>query len=265
MSEEQQTMTFWDHLEVLRWAIFRVLIVLLVLLIGCFIAMPHIFDRFILGPTDSSFFVYQLLAGLGGDGTLAPDFSSDFHVDIININVASQFLTHITTAFWISLLLVFPYLIYEIWKFLKPALYDNEIKGVRAAFLSGTLLFYLGCAVGYVVVFPLTFRFLSGYTLGMEITNQINLNSYMSMFLGMVFVMGVAFELPILAWILSKMGILNKSMLKNGRRYAIVVLLVLAAVITPSGDPFTLTIVFLPLYLLYELSILVVKPAQVED
>ena len=259
MADEEQNMTFWDHLEVLRWTIFRVLIALAILVVCCFIAMPYIFDPFILGPTDSDFFIYRLLSGLGGDGKLAPDFTKPFHVDIININVASQFLTHITTSFWLSLVLVFPYLIYEIWKFLKPALYDNEMGSVRSAFLSGTGLFYLGCAVGYCIVFPIAFRFLSGYTIGNTITNQINLNSYMGLFLGMVFIMGVAFELPILAWILSKLGILKKSFLKEYRRYAVVVLLVLAALITPTGDPFTLAIVFLPLYLLYEASILVVR------
>lgn len=257
--EEEQNMSFWDHLEVLRWSLFRVLIALFVLIVGTFIAMPHVFDRFILGPTDSSFFIYRLFAGLGGNGTFAPDFSKPFHVDIININVASQFLTHISTAFWISLVLVFPYLIFEIWRFLKPALYENEQSSVRKAFFFGTLLFYIGCAVGYCIVFPMTFRFLSGYTIGNTITNQINLNSYMSIFLGMVFIMGVAFELPILAWILSALGILEKGFLKEYRRYAVVVLLVLAAVITPSGDPFTLGVVFLPLFLLYELSILVVR------
>lgn len=258
MAEEQQ-MTFWDHLEVLRRMLFRIAAALLILVIGCFAVMPRIFDKFILGPTDSGFFIYCLLAGLGGDGKIAPDFSAGFHVDIININVASQFLTHISTSFWIALVLVFPYIIFELWKFLSPALYENEKTAVKGAFTAGTALFYLGCAVGYCIVFPLTFRFLSGYTLGGSITNQINLNSYMSIFLGTVFIMGVVFEMPILAWILSKLGIINRGLLQKYRSYAIIVLLVIAALITPSGDPFTLMVVFLPLFLLYELSILVVK------
>jgi len=257
--DDGQGMTFWDHLEVLRWMFFRIAIALFIMIIGCFIAMPYIFDDFILGPTDSKFFIYRMLAGLGGHGGLTPDFSADFHVDIININVTSQFMTHITTSFWMSLVLVFPIIIYELWKFLKPALYDNEMSAVKGAFFFATLLFYVGCAVGYCVVFPMTFRFLSGYTIGNTITNQINLNSYMSMFLGMVFIMGIVFELPVLAWVLSRLGILKKSLLKDYRRYALVVMLVLAALITPSGDPFTLAIVFFPLYLLYELSILVVR------
>jgi len=262
-TEDSGSMSFWDHLEVLRWSLFRVAIALFIFIVGCFIAMPYIFDDFILGPTDGDFFIYKLLSGLGSEAAskaqLVPNFASDFHVDIININVATPFLNHITTSFWLSLVLVFPYLIYEVWHFLEPALYPHEKKSVGGAFTAGTILFYIGCAVGYLVVFPLTFRFLSGYQVGDLVTNQISLNSYMSNFLTMVFVMGLVFEIPILAWILSKLGILKKPFLKKYRRHAIVVLLVLAALITPSGDPFTLAVVFLPLYLLYEVSILIVK------
>ncbi len=259
-------MTFWDHLEELRWSILRVAIVLVAVLIGCFVLLPRVFDSFILGPTTSDFFLYRWLSGLGkGDGFLVPDFSEDFKVDIININVASQFLTHISTSFWIALVLVFPYLIYEIWKFIRPALYENEKKHVRLAFLTGTLLFYIGCAVGYSVIFPVTFRFLTGYTVGNSITNQISLNSYMSNFLTLTFVMGLVFEIPILAGLLSRLGLLDKQFLRKYRSYAVVVLLVLAALITPSGDPFTLGLVFLPLFLLYEISILVVRDAPAEE
>ena len=120
-------------------------------------------------------------------------------------------------------------------------------------------MFYLGCAVGYSIVFPLTFRFLVQYTLGERIVNEINLGSYIDMFLMMIFVMGIVFELPMVAWLLSKFGIIHKELLESGRRYAVVILLITAALITPSGDPFTLMVVFLPLYLLYEVSIKVVN------
>ena len=119
--------------------------------------------------------------------------------------------------------------------------------------------------MGYIVVFPLTFRFLTQYTIGDAVVNQISLNSYMSNFLTIIFVMGLVFEMPMLAWVLSALGVLHKEFLKQYRSYAVVVLLVLAAMITPSGDPFTLSVVFLPLYLLYELSVLIVKPAPPED
>ncbi|MCX4333813.1 MAG: twin-arginine translocase subunit TatC [Bacteroidales bacterium] len=259
MSQESE-MSFWGHLEELRWSLFRMLIALVIGVIISFISMPYIFDRFILGPTTSDFFLYRLFAALGGNVPFMPDFGGNtFSVDIININVASQFLTHISTSFWIALVLAFPYLIYEIWKFIRPALFKQEIRSMRFAFICGTVMFYIGCAVGYCLVFPFTFRFLAEYQLSENITNQINLSSYISIFLMMIFVMGLVFELPLLAWILSKLGLINKQFLVKNRRYAVVILLVLAAIITPSGDPFTLSVVFIPLYLLYELSVRVVK------
>lgn len=254
-------MTFWGHLEVLRWALMRVAIVLLVCVVGWFLAMPHIFDSFVLGPTSSDFFLYRWLSGL-------PFFNFDdktFHVDIININVASQFMTHIKTSFWFALVVIFPYLIFEIWKFIRPALFPNEKRSVGFAFGFGTFMFFLGCAVGYCLVFPFTFRFLTEYQISENITNQINLSSYMGNFLMMIFVMGIVFELPLLSWVLSQLGIVDREFLKKYRRHAIVVLMVLSAIITPSGDPFTLMVVFVPLYLLYELGIKLARKKIPED
>lgn len=259
-------MSFWGHLEELRWTFFRMLIAMVLCLIVSFIALPYIFDDFILGPTGSGFFLYRFFARLGSKIPLIPDFGdSDFSVDIININVASQFMTHISTSFWIALVMAFPYIIYEIWKFIRPALLKNEIGSMRIGFLFGTVMFYIGCAVGYTLVFPFTFRFLAEYQLSGSITNQINLSSYIGIFIMIIFVMGIVFELPLLAWVLSKLGLINREFLVKYRKYAVVVLLVLAAVITPSGDPFTLSLVFLPLYLLYELSIRLVRPYSPEE
>lgn len=257
---EEKEMTFWGHLEDLRWALVRVVGVLMVLMIVSFCLMPYLFDNFVLAPTTSDFPLYRWLSKLGGSSALLPDFSDDnFHVDLININVASQFMTHISTSFWFGLVMVFPYLIFEIWRFVRPALFDFEKKNVGWAFAFGTFMFFLGCAVGYLLVFPFTFRFLTEYQLSAQITNQITLTSYMGNFLMMVFIMGIVFELPLLAWLLSKLGLVTKSFFRKYRRHAVVVLMILAAVITPTGDPFTLMIVFLPLYLLYELSIKIVK------
>ncbi|MBQ9548228.1 MAG: twin-arginine translocase subunit TatC [Bacteroidales bacterium] len=249
-------MTFWDHLEALRWCFFRVLIALVAVFVGVFAVLPSIFDDFILGAASADFFAYRLLGRVLGAGS---------DVQIININVASQFLTHMSTSLWIALLVVFPYLLYQLWVFVKPALYPGELRGVRTAFLGGTLLFYLGCALSYTVIFPITFKFLTQYKVSADIVNQISLNSYMSVFLTMIFVMGVVFELPVLAWMLSALGVLHKGVLKRFRKHAVVALLVLAAIITPTGDPFTLSVVFLPLYLLYEFSILIVRPDEEED
>lgn len=255
----EPSMTFWEHLEVLRWSIFRIAIAAVMAMVVIFIFMPSMFTGFVLGPTTSEFFLYKWLGSLGQLPFL-PDFAAgDFKVDIISINVASQFMTHISTSFWFALVAIFPYIIYEIWKFIAPALYDNEKGSVRAAFLFGTLMFFIGCAISYSFIFPFTFRFLTEYQISEQISNQISLNSYMSTFLGMVFIMGLVFELPLLAWLLSKIGVLNREFLKKYRKHAVVILMILAALITPTGDPITLSLVFLPLYLLYEISIRVVQ------
>ena len=239
---EEKEMTFWAHLEDLRWSLVRVVAVLFVFVVVCFCLMPYLFDNFVLAPTTSDFPLYRWLSKLGGGNPLLPDFSNDhFSVELININVASQFLTHISTSF------------------VQPAMFDNEKKSVGLAFAFGTFMFFLGCAVGYFLVFPFTFRFLTEYQLSPLITNQISLTSYMGNFLMLIFVMGIVFELPLLAWLLSKLGLVTKTFFRKYRKHAVVVLLVLSAVITPTGDPFTLMIVFLPLYLLYELSIKIVR------
>ena len=260
-NEEEGAMSFWDHLEVLRWALFRSACVLAVIMVGTFIAMPYIFDRFILAPTSNDFFTYRLINRIGGGMvTLSPDFD----VQIININVASQFMTHISTSISLAAVIAFPYFIWEIWKFIEPALFEDEVKHLRPAFLGGTLMFYVGCTIGYMLVFPFTFRFLVEYNLSSNITNQINLQSYIDNFTMLILVMGIVFEMPLLAWLLSLMGILRKSFLREYKRHAVVVLLISAAIITPSGDPFTLMLVFIPLYVLYELSILVVRDKKPE-
>lgn len=265
MPESENEMSFWSHLEALRWVLMRIILVYLILVGCCFAAMPHIFNSVILGPTSSDFILYRWLGSLGGDGTFFPDFGSPFKVDIINVKLASQFITHISTSFCLGFLLIFPYLITEVWMFVRPALYDNEKRSVMALLAFGVPMFYLGCATGYFIVFPFTFRFLAQYELSADITNMISLGSYIDNFLMLVFVMGIVFELPFVTWILSKMGLVTSGFLKKYRRQAVVTLLVLAAIITPTGDPFTLMVVFVPLYLLYELSILLARSKAKEE
>lgn len=256
VQEIEEELTFWDHLEVLRWALVRIAGVLLVCLVFTFLSMPYIFDQYILAPTTSDFFVYKWLEQISG-GIL--NFSDNFAIQIININVASQFFTHISTSISLAFVLVVPYIIFEVWKFIRPALFDHEVKHVRFAFMGSTLMFYLGCAVAYLLVFPFTFRFLTEYELSASIQNQIDLSSYIGNFIMMVMIMGLVFEMPILAWLLSCLGLVDKSFLQKYKSYAVVGLMVLSAVITPSGDPFSMMLVAVPLYLLYELSIVVVK------
>ncbi len=267
MSDEVREMSFWDHLEELRWTIFRSVIALFIFAIIGFIFMPYLFDSFVMAPRDSSFFLYKYLCKISSLApALLPDFCGDsFHVTLINIKLTSQFFTHMTMSFYLALLVAFPYLIWEIWRFISPALYAHEKKSVRWVLLFGGVMFFIGCAIGYCLVFPMTLRFLYGYQLSPTIVNQIDLNDYMNMFLMLIMVMGLVFELPLVCWLLSQLGILKRSFFNKFRRHAIVILLILAAIITPSGDPFTLSVVFFPLYFLYELSSLLVKKDKPED
>lgn len=248
--------TFWDHLEVLRWALLRMVAVMAVCTVAVFILMPRIFDRYILAPTTGDFFMYRWLEQLSG-GLFS--FSEGFSVQIINIHVASQFFTHISTSLSLAFVLTVPYIILELWRFIRPALFDHEVRHVRFAFMGSTLMFYLGCMVAYLLVFPFCFRFLTEYELSAVIQNQIDLSSYIGHFTTLILVMGLVFEMPILAWLLSCLGLVNRSFLRRYKSHAVVVLMVLSAIITPSGDPFTMLLVAVPLYLLYELSILLVK------
>lgn len=264
MSEKE--LTFWDHLDELRRVLFRVLGVWFVLAIGYFIAMPYLFDQVIMAPCRNDFAFYDLLRKVGETFHLEGDFfTQDFHVKLININLAAPFFIHISTSLWMSVVTAAPYLFYEVWKFISPALYPNEVKGVKKALTLGTVMFFLGVLLGYFMVYPLTLRFLSTYQLSAVIENQISLNSYINNFMMLVLCMGLAFELPLVTWLLSLLGLVNKTFLRKYRRHAAVLIVIAAAVITPTGDPFTLTVVAVPLYLLYELSILMVKDKKREE
>jgi len=257
-------MTFWDHLDELRKVLFRIFGVWFVLAVGYFIAMPWLFDHVILAPCHNDFVFYSLLRTMGESLQLTDDFfTKEFSVKLININLAAPFFIHMSTAFWMSVVTAMPYLFFEIWNFIRPALYPNEQKGVKRALCIGTVMFFIGVLVGYFMVYPLTLRFLSTYELSAEIENHISLNSYIDNFMILVLCMGLAFELPLVAWLLSLMGLVNRSFLRKYRRHAIVIIVAVAAIITPTGDPFTLSVVAIPLCLLYELSILLIKDKKV--
>jgi len=265
-SGEESQMSFWDHLEELRWTLLRVIIVLIIFTIVGFIFMPWIFDRVILAPAQPDFFLYTGMCKLSKFIPLLRDFCNlDFTVSMINIELTAQFLRHLTTSFWLAILLICPYILFEIWKFISPALYEHEKRNVRWVFLFGSIMFFIGCFVGYAVIFPIILRFLYTYSLSDIIQNQLSLDSYMNNFLTLALIMGLVFEMPLISWLLSQIGILKKSFFRKYRRHAIMVLLTAAALITPTGDPFTLSLVFFPMYGLYELSVLLVKADNPEE
>lgn len=256
-------MSFWGHLDALRSVLLRIAVVLTVGVVACFCFIPDIFDSVVLAPCRGDFFLYRVLDRLSAVCPFMPrELEGPMDVELINIRLASQFFLNISLSLWMAFLIAFPYIIYEVWRFISPALYDNEQRSVRRVFLGGTVMFYLGCLLGYAVVFPLTLRFLYTFRISAEVTNQLSLDSYMDNFLMLIFMMGVVFELPLVAVLLSRLGILTRSFFHTYRRHAIVALMVLAAIITPSSDPFTLMAVFIPIYLLWELSALLVRPAQ---
>lgn len=259
-------MTFWEHLDVLRWILVRIIVVWFILAVGFFIAMPYIFDSVILGPCHDNFIFYQFLRKIGEVFHLTGDFfTQQYNIKLQNINLAAPFFVHLTTSFVLSLVVLAPYIIWEVWEFIRPALYVNEERGVKKALLLGTIMFYLGVAVGYFMIYPLTLRFLSTYDLSPDIEILISLNSYIDNFMTLVLCMGLAFELPLVTWILSLMGIITRDTLREYRKHAFVIIVIVAAIITPTGDPFTLMAVSLPLYGLYELSILMIKDKKKDD
>lgn len=265
-NEQLKQMSLWDHVDALRAVLIKMVVTLVVVAGVLFVYMPDIFDKVILAPCRGDFVLYRFFADLTSGIPFFPQFTtSGFEVKLINIQLASQFFIHMSSSFWLALVVTFPVMLYFLWTFVSPALYPNEKKGFKKAFAIGNVMFLLGLAVGYFIVFPITLRFLADYHVSELVPNQISLDSYMDTFLMLIFIMGIVFEMPLLAWLLGKIGILHREFFKKYRRHAIVILLILAAVITPTGDPFTLAVVFLPIYLLYELSAFLVKPSEAAD
>lgn len=261
MAGSDKEMSFWDHLDELRGVLIKIAVTLVVTAVALFVAMPWLFDNVILAPCMGDFVLYRFFEHITTGVPGLPQFTTEgFHVVLINIELASQFFIHMSTSFWLALVLTFPVVIYQLWTFVAPGLYENEKRGARTAFLLGNLMFFLGVAVGYFVVFPVTLRFLADYHVSAMVPNQISLSSYIDTFMMLIFIMGLVFELPLVAWMLGRAGLLHREFFKRYRRHAVVVLLVAAAVITPTGDPFTLMVVFLPIYVLYELSACLVSP-----
>ena len=247
-------MTFWDHLDDLRGVLVRIAVVVAVCAVAAFAAMPWVFDNVILAPCSPDFWLYGVLDRAG-----ATDAALPMHIELVSIELASQFFTHMSAACWTAVVVAFPAIIYLLWSFVSPALYEHEKRGMRRAFVLGNVMFYLGAAVGYAFVFPIALRFLATYSLSSHITPVVSLDSYMDNFFTIVLLMGAVFELPLLAWLLGSIGLLHRSFFRRYRRHAIVARLVVAALITPTGDPFTLFAVFLPIYALWEFSAHLVK------
>ena len=249
MSEPADSKSFWEHLEDLRGSLLKILAATLVFSILAFCFKDLLF-KIVLAPKDSTFFMYKLLGG------------GDFSIHLMNIGLTEQFMIHLKTAFAFGVLMASPYIIKVLFDFIRPALYENERKHSVSIVLAAYLMFLVGVAVNYLFVFPLTVRFLGTYQVSEEVSNMLTLQSYMDTLLMMCIVFGIVFEIPILSWLLARFGLLKAEWMTRFRRHAIVAILILAAIITPTGDAFTLLIVSLPIWLLYELSVVVVRRVQ---
>ena len=215
--------------------------------------------KVLFAPAQSDFVLYRAMCRLSELLRVSSLCPGEFSAQFINIELASQFMTHLSVALWAGLLLAFPYLVYELYAFVAPGLYEQE-KHYSALFIGfGTILFVLGVLLNYFIIFPFSFRFLSTYQVEASVVNQISLSSYINTFLLLSLLMGLLFEIPILSFLLAKIGLIDADMLKTYRKHAFVLICIVAAVITPTGDVFTLMLVTLPIYLLYELSIIIVK------
>lgn len=255
-------MTFWDHLDALRGVLLRIAAVVIGAAVASFIAMPRIFDSVVMAPCRPDFPFYRLLDAITRVSPLGLDVSGPFDLHLISTQLASQFYMHISASCWMAAVLSFPVIIYLLWGFVAPGLYDREKRGARKAFVAGNVMFYAGVLTGYFLVFPLALRFLATYTLSDTITPMITLESYMDNFFTLILLMGAVFELPLVAWLLGKAGLLTRAFFSRYRRHAIVALLIVAGLITPTGDPFTLFAVFIPIYALWELGARLVPQAS---
>ncbi|MDR0799396.1 MAG: twin-arginine translocase subunit TatC, partial [Dysgonamonadaceae bacterium] len=256
-NSHNNNLTFWEHIDVLRKMIFRSLAVVVLFAGLAFVYKDFLFSV-VLAPSKSDFVTYKIICRLGQK--LALDMCPEnFVVQLINTQLSSQFLIHLSISFYAGVIVALPYLVYQLFQFVAPALYKNERKYSGWVILFSLLLFLTGVLLNYFIIFPISFRFLSTYQIDPSVPNMINLSSYMDTLTMLSLMIGLMTELPIFAWFLAKIGVLSDTFMRKYRRHVVVVLMIIAAIITPTADVFTLLLVFVPLYLLYELSIVVVR------
>ena len=254
MSEKEADMSFLGHLEVLRWTLVRSSLAILAFGMVAFVMKDFIFNQILLSPKDPSFFTYRFLCSvsrkLGTDGLCIEEIP--FIVQ--SRTMAGQFSAHIWTSIAFGFIMAFPYIIWEVWKFIKPALYENEKKHARSFILVTSFLFFMGILFGYYVITPLSINFLGSYRVADEVKNNFDLSSYTGLLKASCLSAGFIFELPIIVYFLTKMGLVTPEFLKEYRKYALVLVLILAAIITPP-DIISQVIVAIPMVILYEVSI----------
>jgi sec-independent protein translocase protein TatC len=249
-------MTFLDHLEALRWHLVRSAAAILLIAVVAFMNKEIVFDGIIMAPKRTDFLTYRVLCDLSAKYNL--DMCLDkVDFSVVNLNMSGQFTTHMWIAFMAGFVLGFPYLIWEIWRFVKPALSQKEIGYSRGIVFFTSVLFLLGVGFGYFIITPLSINFLGNYRVSAEIANSISMDSYINTVTVLSMSTGLVFELPMVVYFLSKLGVITPAFMRQYRRHAMVVNLIVAALITPSPDVTSQLMVAIPLFLLYEISIYV--------
>ena len=252
--------TFWEHLDVLRSMLIRIAVVTVLFAVVAFFFKEEMFS-IILAPKEPEFITYRLLSHISVFGS-ADDMSTDFHVSLINTGLAQQFIMHMQAAMSFGLLCASPFILYQLFRFVSPALYVEERRYAFTLVSSSYIMFIIGVLISYFLIFPFTFRFLGTYQVSNDVENMISITSYMGTFIFMCLAMGIIFEMPVLTWLFAKFGFITSDFMRTYRKHAYVVILIIAAVITPTADAFTLILVSLPMILLYEVSIVIAGTVQ---
>jgi sec-independent protein translocase protein TatC len=263
-SSKDKEMSFLEHLEILRWHLIRAAIAIIALAIAAFIFNDFIFNTIILAPKSPKFITNELLCEFGNYLNIKSLCINNKPFQVININMAGQFSTHIMVSLIAGFIVSFPYVFWEIWSFIKPALESNEERHAKGAVFFSSLLFILGVLFGYYIIVPLSVHFLGSYSVSNQVLNQINLSSYISTVSSVVLAAGIVFELPVIIFFLSKAGLITPDFLKRYRKHALVIILILSAIITPP-DVFSQILVAMPLILLYEVGIFISKRIAAKD
>lgn len=251
-------MSFLDHLEALRWHIVRSAGVIFTVAIVLFCYKEFLFDDILLAPKNPNFPTYRALCWLSNYFNLGEDLCvTKIDFALISTDLSSQFTTHMWSAFVGGLVIGFPFLIFELWKFIKPALKDQERKYARGVVFYTSFLFLTGVLFGYYIITPMSVNFLGSYQVSVDVKNTITLNSFIGTVTTLTLMTGLVFELPIVIYFLSKVGIMTPAFMRKYRRHAVVIILIVAAIITPTSDATTLMLVAIPLWILYEISIFV--------
>jgi len=260
---EEKEMSFFDHIDALRGHLFRSALAIIVFAVTAFVNKHILFDVIIFGPTHIDFWTYRMFCKLSLLIAGNEDYCiKDMGFTLKNITMSGQFTQHIFVAFIAGIVLAFPYIIFEVWRFIKPALNSNEKKYAKGIVFFVSILFFIGVLFGYFLLSPLSINFLGSYRVSDAVSNEVNIESYISFISTLTLATGLVFELPMLVYFLSKIGIIGSQWMKKNRKYAIVIILLVAGILTPSPDMASQIMMFIPLYSLYEISIFVAKSVE---